>query len=228
MKTKPISIFFVVIYTITIIASLTLTNKMIEIHGYLISGCLLVFPLLFFFSDIIAEIYGYYLAQKLIWLTVVGAAIFSVIISLTLLIPTPAFYNNNDAYQQVFGMSLKFTAVGFLAIWVGMIINAYFISKWKILLRGRYFWLRSVGSSAIGELANSLIAFPLAFAGVLPVSKIISLTVVSYVIKMAYAIIAATPGVYIVNYIKHVKGIDHHANHIDFNPFAVFAAKKDE
>lgn len=218
-STKSLPMFFIVLYTVVILLSLTLTNKLIDVHGYMISGCLIVFPLIFFLGDIVAEIYGYLLAQRIILLTVSGAVIFSLIITLTLLIPTPHVHDTNDAYKQIFGMSLKFTIVGFFAIWVGSIVNAYVITRWKILVCGRFFWLRSVGSTAIGELVNSLISFPLGFAGMLPVHIIINITLVSYVIKMVYAAIAAVPGAYFVSYIKHVKGIDYTEKSIDFNPF---------
>lgn len=130
-STKSLPMFFTVFYTVVILLSLTLTNKIIDIHGYLISGCLIVFPLIFFLGDIVAEIYGYLLAQRIILLTVVGAAIFSVIITL------------------------------------------------------------------------------------------INLTIVSYVVKMLYAAVAAVPATYIVNYIKHVKGTDYMEKSVDFNPFKV-------
>lgn len=218
-RKKPLPTFITVLYTVVMLLSLTLTNKIIDVDGYMISGCLLVFPLIFFIGDIVAEIYGYYQAQRIIWLTVIGSAIFSVILTVALFIPTPNFHNNNDAYIAIFGMSLKFTAVGFFAIWIGSVVNAYIIARWKIIVSGRYFWLRSIGSTAIGEFINSAVAFPLGFAGALPVHTIINLTLVSYVIKMVYAIIAAFPGAIIVDYIKRVKGIDYTPQSINFNPF---------
>lgn len=219
-KMSALPMPLVILYTITALTSLILTNKLIVIHGYVISACLLAFPMIFFLGDITAEIYGYLLAKKILWQTLFAAFLFSCFISITLLIPTPVFQNNNQSFINVFGMSVRFTAAGVFAIWVGGIINAYVLARWKIIAKGRYFWLRSIGSSAIGEFVNSLVAFPLGFLGHLSFANILNMMIVSYVVKMIYAAIAAYPGQLVVNYIKVVKGIDYQASSVKFNPFA--------
>jgi queuosine precursor transporter len=218
-KCPELPMFAVILYTITIVTSLVLTNKIIDVHGFLISSCLIVFPIIFFMGDIIAEIYGYNVAKQLILYALIGAGFFSLIITLTINIPTPKFYDNYVAYEKVFGMSLKFIAVGFLAIWVGAVVNAYVIARWKKLVNGRYFWLRSIGSSAVGELINSVIAFPLGFGGVLPMEKVFNLLFVSYIIKLVYAVVAAPIGALIAHYIKTKKGLNFTEDHVSFNPF---------
>ncbi len=219
-KGVKVPIFVVVLYVMTTIASLVLTNKIIVIHGFLISACLIVFPLIFFLGDIVAEIYGYRVTQKIIFYSLLGAAIFSVLMFGVIQIPSPNFYNNSKAYHQVFEMSMKFMVVGFFAIWIGTIVNSFMIVRWKFLVAGRYFWLRSIGSSAVGELVNSLVAFPLGFGGILTIKQIVNLLVVSYVLKLIYAIICAPIGGLIVYYIKVVKKIDYTSNTVSFNPFS--------
>lgn len=213
-----ISPIWIVIYTTIILTSLTLTNKIIEWHGISFSACLITFPLIYVFCDIIAETYGYQESQKLIWVAIISCFIFSLIMQFAITIPSAAYYDNAAAYHQVFAQDLRFTIVACVAIVVGSLVNAYAISKWKILLQGRYFWIRSLGATALGELVNSLIAFPLAFFGTLPIHDIINLMFFSYVIKMLYALFAVYPASLVIAYHKS-KGINAYSKSFDFNPF---------
>ena len=72
---------------------------------------------------------------------------------------TPSGWAYQESYDQVLGKLPRVAIASFLAIFVGAFINAYAISKWKILLRGRYFWLRSLGASAIGEFIFTIVPF---------------------------------------------------------------------
>lgn len=220
LKNKPtISDFFTMLYTTAVISSLALTNKIVKFHSFLISGCLFTFPLLYLYGDIIAEVYGYNEAKRLIWYTLISGFLFSISVSLVMDFPSPAFYNNTDAFKDVFGLSIKFIVIAVIAILAGSFTNAYIISKWKILIRGKYFWMRSLGSTAVGELLNSVIAFPLAFGGIIPSSKIVNMIVVAYVFKMLYASVAVYPASLIVTYLKNTKGIDVYDYDTNFNPF---------
>ncbi len=218
---RSVSTLLVIIYTTAIISSVALTNKIIDFHGFLISGCLIVFPLLYFFCDIVAEIYGYAEARKLLWLTLAGSLLFSAIVTIGMSFSSPAFYNNASAFRQVFGMSIKFVVVGAIAIWTGGIVNAYIITKWKIFVRGKRFWLRSITSTSVGELINSLVAFPLAFGGIISGRDILNLIVVSFVFKILYALVAVVPASMVVNYFKTVKKIDFYDYSTNFNPFII-------
>ncbi len=217
-KNIPISSFWVVTYTTIVVASLVLTNKILEWHGIILSACLISFPLIYLFGDIVAEVYGYKESQKLIWFTIMSCIIFSIITQAAIYIPSANFYNNSAAYQQVLGQDLKFTLVGCLAIVLGAQVNMYAITKWKLLLNGRYFWLRSIGATALGELVNSLVAFPLGFFGDFPFHNIMEVMFFSYILKMIYAVLLVYPASLVVTYYK-AKGIN--ANDVDFsfNPF---------
>ena len=216
LKTPPI---LIVIYTVFCILSLVFTNKIIEWHGVDISACLIVFPLLFLWGDVIAEVYGYKEAKKLIVYTIVGCLLFSLISMFIIRIPSAQFYNNNVAYQQVLGQDVKFTLVGVSAILISSIVNVYILTRWKFLLKGRYFWVRSIGSTAVGEGVNSLIAFPLGFLGTLNLHQIINITMVSYVIKMLYSILSVFPASILVNYLQRKENISPDEPLVKFNPF---------
>jgi uncharacterized integral membrane protein (TIGR00697 family) len=194
--------YLIVIYATVCIASLVLTNKIIEWHGIIISSCLLTFSFLFLIGDIVAEAYGQDEAKKLLGYTFLSCFLFSLITGEVIKIPSATFYNNTTAYQQVLGQDFRFTMVALVGILIGSWVNIYAISKWKILMKGKYFCLRSVAATALGELVNSIIVFPLAFTNSLTLSEIINMVIASYVIKIIYALITVYPAFLYVVYLK--------------------------
>ena len=208
-----------ILYAVTVTISITLTNKIIDVEGFYLNGCLVVFPLLYFFGDITAEIFGYRMARKLLWQVLFAGLIFALVVNLTMNLPSADFYNNTHSYKVVFGMDIKFVLVGMLAIWIGGITNALLIAKTKIICSGRYFWARSILATSVGELVNSIIAFPLGFMGLLNMSQIINMVIVSYIFKVLYAFFAAYPANLIVNYFKKSRHYDIYEPGVHFNPF---------
>ena len=65
----------------------------------------------------------------------------------------PQFLSIQNAYEEVFGNLIRFVSAGFLAVLSSHFLNIYIFSKWKILLRGKYFWLRSIGASELVALS---------------------------------------------------------------------------
>ncbi|MDX2165046.1 MAG: queuosine precursor transporter [Gammaproteobacteria bacterium] len=207
-KTRKPSSYLIVIFTTICLTSLVLTNKIIEWHGIVISSCLWTFPLLFLIGDVVSEVYGPKEAQKLLIYTFLSCFLFSIITNGAIKVPSATFYNNTNAYQQVLGQDLRFTFIALVGILVGSWVNIYAISKWKILLKGKYFCLRSVGATAVGELVNSIIVFPLSFSQTLSAHEILNIIIASYAIKMLYALISVYPAFLFVIYLKMKEGLD--------------------
>jgi uncharacterized PurR-regulated membrane protein YhhQ (DUF165 family) len=88
-----------------------------------------------------------------------------------------------------------------------------------VLLQGRYFWLRSLGSSTIAEALYSAISILMMEIGSIPLANIWKVILMSYLIKVAYSIIFAGPGNLIVNFIKSTAKIDVYDYPASYNPF---------
>ena len=122
--------------------------------------------------------------------------------------PYPAFFKNYAAYHLIFGQLIYIVMSSFLAFLISNLINIHIITKWKILLQGKYFWLRSLGSSTIAEALYSAIAILMMEIGSISLRSIWKVILISYLIKVTYSIIFAGPGNLLVNYIKHKSKID--------------------
>ena len=93
------------------------------------------------------------------------------------------------------------------------------LSRWKVLLKGRYFWLRSLGSSTIAEAIYSLIAILMMEILSIPLKSILQVVTISFSIKAIYSVLLAGPANLLVNYLKKLTGIDVYDFPTQFTPF---------
>lgn len=214
-------IFFAMIYLGIMISNAVLTGKWISLGKYFVFGGAFVSPLLFILGDIIAEIFGYSVAKKIIWFGFISQTVFALIIQLMLHTPSPSNWYEQHSFSHVLGPLLRIDMSGFLAFMVSGMINIFFITKWKILLKGQFFWLRSIGSSTIAEGCYSALAILMIGFGDLPFSIMLQIIVITYIIKITYSILLAYPGNILVNYIRHKFEIDIYETNNSINPFLV-------
>ncbi|MHB1949413.1 MAG: queuosine precursor transporter [Gammaproteobacteria bacterium] len=210
-------ILIAMIYIAIDLSSMVFAYKIIEIGPIIGAASSLIFPLTYSIMDVIAEVYGYNIAKKIVWYGFVCDLIFTILVLLISYIPSPT-QAQTMAYIQVFGLLLRAVVAQTIGVLSGAFINIYLISKWKIITNGRYFWLRSIGSSTIGEAMMLIISVLIALLGVLTFSKLAHLIVYTYVYKVIFAIIAA-PFISIIATILKNKIEDSHCEQLNFNPF---------
>lgn len=210
-------IMIAMLYITIDLASMVFAYKIIEFGPIIGAASSLIFPLTYSIMDIIAEVYGYQIAKKIIWLGFICDIIFAILVLFISHIPSPS-HEQTIAYIQVLGLLIRAVFAQMLGVLSGAFINIYLISKWKILTNGRYFWLRSIGSSTIGEAIMLVISATIALAGIISFSKLFILICYAYIYKILFAIIAA-PFVSIIATILKKKIENWNDNTIDFNPF---------
>ena len=54
------------------------------------------------------------------------------------------------------------------AYFAGEFCNSYVLAKMKLLTEGRSLWMRTIGSTIVGEAVDSAIFYPAAFLGAWP------------------------------------------------------------
>ena len=163
-------------------------------------------------GDVIAEVYGYKVARHVIWMALICQFILAFACAALITLHAPSGWPHQEAYNQVLGKLPRVALASFLAIISGAFINAYAISKWKILLRGRYFWLRSLGASSVGELVFTAVAYLTEFLGITPM-------VISYVIKLLLNPILVIPSSFAASILKRLDDVDTYDFSTNFNPF---------
>ena len=100
-------------------------------------------------------------------------------------------------------------------------LNSFVLAKLKIKTQGKYLWMRTIGSTIIGEAADSLVFTFIAFYGVLPAAVMFNVMGTIYVAKVLYEVLA-TPLTYkIVGFLKKAEGVDIYDKNTNFTPFKI-------
>ncbi|CAN5249887.1 queuosine precursor transporter [soil metagenome] len=184
----------------------------------------LFFPISYLFGDILTEVYGYARDRRVVWAGFAALAFASLMAWVVVNLPA-AGGSYMDTYQAqlegVFGNAWRIAAASMLAFWAGSFVNSYLLAKIKIATDGRWLWLRTIGSTAGGELVDSSLFYVIAFFGIWETSRIIEIAIVQYLLKTGWEVVM-TPVTYkLVGALKRAEGVDHFDRDTDFTPFSL-------
>lgn len=182
---------------------------------------ILFFPISYLFGDILTEVYGYARARKVVWAGF-GALVFASLMSWVVLnLPPAEGWPNQKAHEIVFGTTPRIVFASIFAYWVGEFSNSYVLAKMKIWTKGKFLFVRTIGSTIIGTGIDSAIFYPVAFFGVWTTEQVISVMIGNYVLKVLWETVA-TPFTYkIVGFLKRIEHEDYYDNDTNFTPFSL-------
>ena len=207
--------------TVLLCSNLIGAAKVCNLWGFSFGAGVLFFPISYIFGDILTEVYGYARARKVVWAGF-GAMIFASLMSLAVVsLPPASGWPSQAAYETVFGQTWRIVAASLIAFFCGEFANSFVLAKLKIKTAGRLLWLRTIGSTLVGEGVDSLIFYPLAFLGVWETSLVIKVMISNYLIKTAWETLM-TPLTYrIVIFLKRAEQEDYFDRGTDFTPFSL-------
>jgi hypothetical protein len=207
------SLFITCLLTANIIA-----GKLIVVGGVVLTAAIVIFPLSYVIADVLTEVWGYGAARRVIWLGFACNAVLVAAVWVGGALPPAPFWTGEAAYQEIFGHTPRILLASFLAYLVGEFANAFVLARLKIATRGRWLWLRTIGSTVVGQAIDTSVFVTVAFAGTVPASVLAVMMAGQYVLKVAYEA-AATPLTYAaVGWLKRAEQVDTFDHDTDFNP----------
>lgn len=207
-------------FVVVLLISNLVGQKITAIGPFRISGAQLLFPITYIFGDVFTEVYGYGASRRAIWIGFFASALLSVMGMVTVWLPAAPDWQGQQAFATVFGFVPRMVAASLAAFWCGEFANSIVLAKMKVLTGGRKLWMRTIGSTAVGQLVDTAVLMTLAFGGSLPLPLIANLIFSGYLGKVLYEA-AATPLTYlVVNSLKRREGVDVFDRDVDFNPFS--------
>jgi uncharacterized integral membrane protein (TIGR00697 family) len=220
-----------VFVTVLVVSNVASSAKIVDLKFGILGipmffdGGTILFPLSYIFGDILTEVYGYKRSRRVIWTGFVCLALASGVFALLNVLPGEAAwqgYAGDAAYAAILGgMSSGGIVLGSLAgYWSGAFSNSFVLAKMKLLTNGRWLWMRTIGSTLIGELVDTAAFVTVAsLFRVFPWESFVSITLTNYLFKCAVEA-AMTPVTYaIVNRLKRTEQEDYYDCGTDFNPF---------
>ena len=210
-----------ILFNVCLIAANLLETKVIQVGSLTVTAGLLVFPISYIINDCIAEVWGFKKARLIIWS---GFAMNFFVVALGLIavaIPAAPFWEGEGHFDFVFGMAPRIVPASLMAFLVGSFLNAYVMSKMKVASQGRNFSARAIWSTVVGETADSLIFFPVAFGGVIAWKELLIMMGIQIVLKSLYEVIILPVTIRVVKAIKKIDGSDVYDTDISYNVLKV-------
>jgi uncharacterized integral membrane protein (TIGR00697 family) len=136
-------------------------------------------------------------------------------------LPPAQGWSGQATIEAAFGSTWRIALASLVGYFVGEFTNSYALAKLKVLTRGRWLWTRTIGSTLVGEACDTVVFYPLAFAGVWSTELLISVMIANYFIKVGWEVLA-TPLTYrIVNALKKAEQEDYYDTNTRFTPFSL-------
>jgi queuosine precursor transporter len=221
-KQVPVAyMIFGMLFTVCLIVANIVGQKLITVGGIDITAGLLIFPITYILNDLIAEVWGYRKMRLIIWSAFMLNFFAVLVFRISIWAPASPHFQFQQAFKIVLHNSERIAVASFIAFLFGSFLNAYVMSKMKIMQRGRNFSVRAVVSTIVGEGADSLVFFTIAFTGIISRHQLILLILTQTALKTAYEIVALPLTNYVVNRVKKYEKTNVFDNKVSYNPFKI-------
>ncbi len=221
-KVSVLFMLFSILFTVCLITANLLGAKQIALGPISLTGGILIFPISYIINDCVCEVWGYSKVRLLIWTGFLMDFFFVAVCGLCDIIPGAPYWDNDAGFHAIFGLAPRIAFASFMAFIIGSFINAYVMSKMKLKSKGKHFSVRAILSTILGEGADSLIFFPIAFLGIIPTSELPLLMFWQVVIKTSYEIVVLPITIQVVNWVKKHEEEDAYDEGIDYDILKIF------
>ncbi len=201
----PLVTVTALLVTLYLVANL-MAVKIITIGSFsLFDAGTITFPFAYMLGDVLAEVWGYRTARKVIYLTFICNALLVAFTSIGIILPYPDYMQGiQEAYTMIYTYVPRIVVASLVSFLLGELANAKVLVWIKEKQKdGKHLWIRTIGSSAVGYLFDTVLFVLIAFTGTSPASDILSMILIQYAAKLIIEAVAGTPLAYAaVGYLK--------------------------
>ncbi|MDD6154932.1 MAG: queuosine precursor transporter [Eubacteriales bacterium] len=209
-----------VLYVTCLLLSNLIAGKMwAPTQTITLPAAVMLFPITYIFGDIFTEVYGYRRARLVIWLGFLMSFFAVVVYMITIALPHPAFWQNQEAFKAVLGTTPRVFAASLTGYLFGEFSNSMILSKMKVRSQGKHLWMRTIASTIVGEAFDSVIFITISFYGTMPNKALATMIVCQYLFKVIMEAVF-TPVTYaVVGRLKNIEGFDHYDTDVKYSVF---------
>lgn len=173
---------------VTVFVSLLLISnisavKLFEVGPLILDGGIFLFPLVYILGDVLAEVYGFAAARRAVLLAFAMSGLAALTFWLVGAVPPVESWGNQEAWDAVLGFVPRIVAASLAAFLMGQLINAYVLVAIKQRTDESRLWVRLIGSTAVGQAADTLVFCTIAFYGVITGAEFLNYVIVGYLGK---------------------------------------------
>lgn len=164
-------------------------TKLIEFGPFITDGGAFLFPLTYIFGDVLSEVYGFKRARRAIVLGFAISILASLVFWIVQIAPAAAAYENQSAFEAVLGFVPRIVLASLCGFLVGQLLNAWVLVKIKQRTKEKNLWVRLIGSTVVGELADTVVFCTIAFYGVLAGGEFLNYVITGYLYKVLVEVV---------------------------------------
>ncbi len=185
----------------------------------------LVFPISYIFGDILTEVYGYRTSRRVIWLGFAASALMAGLIWLAGVLPGEAAwesYAGQSAYDAILGGISGLVVASLAAYLAGEFANSYVMARMKVATSGRYLWMRTIGSTMVGQAIDTVVFIGIAaLLGVFTPEQLPGLILTNYLLKVGIEVVLTPITLIVIRWLKRAEQSDPYDRDTNFNPFRI-------
>ena len=161
----------------------------------------ITFPFAYMLGDVLTEVWGYKTTRRVIWLTLLCNILLVICTQIGVWLPSPDYLAESEAvYNAMFSYVPRIVLASLTGFLLGELSNAWLMERIKLKTRGRRLWVRTIGSSAVAYVFDSLPFVLIAFAGVVSTRDLLMMILFQYFSKLSIEVLFGTPMAYAAIY----------------------------
>jgi uncharacterized integral membrane protein (TIGR00697 family) len=225
-RPSPLLLAVSALFVACLMTSNVIAAKLVTIGPATVPAAIVLFPLAYLFGDVLTEVWGYAVARMVIWAGFLANALAAGFIAIAVALPPASIYPGQPAFAQVLDQTPRLVGASLIAYLCGEFLNSFVLAKLKVFTRGRFLWMRTIGSTVIGQGVDSIVFITLAFIGTAASGDIPVIVRDVWVIKVVYEVLATPLTYVIVTVCKRVEGIDVFDRDTSFAPVSLRGASR--
>lgn len=217
---KYLGLITVLYVTFQLVSDIT-AGKIVQLGMFTVSATVLYFPVTFILADVLTEVYGFARARSVLWQVLMASVVAGLVYQIVIWLPAVPGFDGVEAYARVLGSVPRILIGGWIAVWAGSILNDYVMAKMKVWSSGKHLWARTIGSTIIGEGANTILFYVIALYAIIPNNILVASVLSGWFLKVMVEILM-TPVTYaVVKRLKVSENEDFYDTATDFNPLKI-------
>lgn len=190
-------------------------------HSFTFGAGNLFFPLSYLAGDVLTEVYGYARSRKVVWAGFASLAFASFMSFVVVHMPPAPGWQGQEVIEAAFGSTWRISLASLCGYFCGEIMNSFTLAKLKVRTEGRFLWIRTIGSTIVGEACDTVVFYPLAFYGVWSNELLATVMVGNYIIKVGWEVLATPLTYVVVGALKRAENEDFYDRDTNFTPFSL-------
>ncbi len=159
----------------------------------------ITFPFAYMLGDVLTEIWGYKTARNVILTTLLCNILLVVCTQIGVWLPSPHYLDETaNAYNHIFSYVPRVVIGSLVGFLLGELSNSRLMEHIKRRTKGRFLWVRTIGSSVVGYMFDTIPFVLIAFLGTLTVRDLLLMIALQYFMKLGIEALFGTPMAYAV------------------------------